>query len=178
MNRSQRHRSRYRHRRSSSSIRTIIQLNSQQESIKSNNIVIDPKILWTKKKCHKYAMFKVGQKLKVVRNLISVWTDITSFSYQQRQGISLVWCCLFLDQLQITFQVFGKDFTLCLLLGPFQLDPILSTGHDVKVSVYGKGSKYGSRKVTKMKLQLCEGHVISQVFSAVRGYVWKDKVDT
>ena len=82
MNRSQRHRSRYRHRRSSSSIRTIIQLNSQQESIKSNNIVIDPKILWTKKKCHKYAMFKVGQKLKVVRNLISVLTDITSFSYQ------------------------------------------------------------------------------------------------
>ena len=27
-----------------------------------------------------------------------------------------------------------------------------------------------------MKLALCEGHVLGQVYSAVRGYVWKDKV--
>ena len=27
-----------------------------------------------------------------------------------------------------------------------------------------------------MKLNLCEGHVLGQVYSAVRGYVWKEKV--
>ena len=27
-----------------------------------------------------------------------------------------------------------------------------------------------------MKLHLCEGHVLGQVYSAVRGYVWKEKV--
>ena len=129
-------------------------MNSQQESIKNNNDVIDPKILWTKKKCHKYAMFKVGKELKVACYFIFYNTP-ENFCFGQilhhlyvskRQGTSLLWYCLFLDQLQITFQVFGKDFTLCLLLGPFQLDPILSTSPDVKVSVYGKGSKYGGKK--------------------------------
>ena len=88
--------------------------------------------------------------------------------------------------------MFGKDFTLCLLLSPFQADQILSTGEDAKVfyfifgrtqirkhyqvSVYGKGRKYGSRRISKMKLNMCEGHVLGQVYSAVRGYVWKEKV--
>ena len=27
-----------------------------------------------------------------------------------------------------------------------------------------------------MKLNMCEGHVLGQVYSAVRGYVWKEKV--
>ena len=91
--------------------------------------------------------------------------------------------------------MFGKDFTLCLIMSPFQLDPILSGGAGVKVSsalssaliifsdncalqvsVYGQGSRYGSRPLAQMKLQYCEGHVLGQVYSAVRGYVWRDKV--
>ena len=48
--------------------------------------------------------------------------------------------------------------------------------HHKKVSIYGEGRKHGSRRINKMKLQLCEGHVLGQVYSAVRGYVWKDKV--
>ena len=44
------------------------------------------------------------------------------------------------------------------------------------MSVYGQGSRYGSRSLAQMKLQYCEGHVLGQVYSAVRGYVWKDKV--
>ena len=44
------------------------------------------------------------------------------------------------------------------------------------MSVYGQGSRYGSRPLAQMKLQYCEGHVLGQVYSAVRGYVWKDKV--
>ena len=44
------------------------------------------------------------------------------------------------------------------------------------MSVYGKGRKYGSQRISRMKLALCEGHVLGQVYSAVRGYVWKDKV--
>ena len=31
-------------------------------------------------------------------------------------------------------QVFGKDFTLCLIMSLFQLDPIMSGGAGVKVS--------------------------------------------
>ena len=46
-----------RSRRSASSIRTIIQLNNKQKSV--NIEKIDPKINWSQKKCHKYAMFKV-----------------------------------------------------------------------------------------------------------------------
>ena len=44
------------------------------------------------------------------------------------------------------------------------------------MSVYGQGSRYGSRSLAQMKLQYCEGHVLGQVYSAVRGYVWRDKV--
>ena len=44
------------------------------------------------------------------------------------------------------------------------------------MSVYGQGSRYGSRPLAQMKLQYCEGHVLGQVYSAVRGYVWRDKV--
>ena len=44
------------------------------------------------------------------------------------------------------------------------------------MSVYGQGSRYGSRPLVQMKLQYCEGHVLGQVYSAVRGYVWRDKV--
>ena len=40
-----------------SSARTIIQLDSRQEG--GNDQKVDPKEIWSKKKCHKYAMFKV-----------------------------------------------------------------------------------------------------------------------
>lgn len=74
-----------------------------------------------------------------------------------------------------TFQVFGKDLTLCLLMGKFQMDPILSAVDDVKVSVYGSGRKFGSRRIADMKLQLCGGKVVGERQSSVRGYVWRDK---
>ena len=40
-----------------SSVRTIIQLNTHQKQV--NDRKVDPKEFWSKKKCHKYAMFKV-----------------------------------------------------------------------------------------------------------------------
>ena len=53
---------------------------------------------------------------------------------------------------------------------------IFSDNCALQVSVYGQGSRYGSRPLAQMKLQYCEGHVLGQVYSAVRGYVWRDKV--
>ena len=64
-------RARHRSRRSSSSIRTIVKLNSKQEA--DNKSKWDPKILWSKKKCHKYAMFKVKSidlNFKCLRKII------------------------------------------------------------------------------------------------------------
>ena len=44
--------------------RTIVSLNNiQQEPSKED---IDPRVLWSDKKCHKYAMFKVGRYLTTV----------------------------------------------------------------------------------------------------------------
>ena len=64
---------------------------------------------------------------------------------------------------------------MCLQLGKFQKDPILSTVDDVKVSVYGSGRQFGSKLVSDMKLELSGGRVVGQMPSAVRGYVWRDK---
>ena len=57
----------------------------------------------------------------------------------------------------------------------FHLDPVLSAVEDVKVSVYGSSRKFGSRKISDMKLQLSEGEVVGQTGSSVRGYVWRGK---
>jgi len=73
------------------------------------------------------------------------------------------------------FKVFGEDFTLCLLLGNFIEDPILSQSGDLRVAVYGEQDQFRSRKLSSMYLQIAEGHVLGQVFSSVRGYVWRDK---
>ena len=74
-------------------------------------------------------------------------------------------------------QVFGHDLTLCLMMSSFHQDPILSeAGHNARVSVYSDGDKQGTRRVASMKLRRCEGEVVGQTFSAVRGYVWRDKV--
>ena len=63
-------------------------------------------------------------------------------------------------------------------MSSFHQDPILTkeAGHSARVSVYGEGDKQGTRRVASMKLRLCEGEVVGQTFSAVRGYVWRDKV--
>merc|ERR1719312_220886 len=73
------------------------------------------------------------------------------------------------------FKVFGKDFTLCVLLGDFQSDPILAHSGELSVSVYSKDKKFRSRSLSSMHLQIAEGHVLGQVYSSVRGYVWRDK---
>ncbi|XP_023346733.1 uncharacterized protein LOC111715610, partial [Eurytemora carolleeae] len=59
------------------------------------------------------------------------------------------------------FKVFGSDFQLCLVLGLFLDDSILRS--DLRVSIYGNGSEYRTRKLSSMYLQLAEGHLIGQV---------------
>ena len=60
-------------------------------------------------------------------------------------------------------EVFGKDFTLCVLLGDFQSDPILAHSGEIRVSVYSKDKKFRSRSLSSMHLQIAEGHVLGQV---------------
>ena len=60
-------------------------------------------------------------------------------------------------------QVFGEDFTLCLLLGDFLADPIFSQSEDFRVAVYGEGDHFRSRSLSSMILQVAEGHILGQV---------------
>merc|ERR1712197_249300 len=73
------------------------------------------------------------------------------------------------------FKVFREDFTLCLILGDILHDPILSDKRDIAVSVYGSKDQYRASKLSSMHLQIAEGHVLGQVHSSVRGYVWRGK---
>ena len=71
--------------------------------------------------------------------------------------------CSIVSTKMFDFQVFGKDFTLCLLLGNFLSDPILAHSGDLKVSVYGPSAHFRSRRLSSMYLQIAEGHVLGQV---------------
>ena len=63
----------------------------------------------------------------------------------------------------ILFEVFGEDFTLCVLLGDFLSDPILAHSGELRVSVYGPEKQFRSRSLSTMHLQIAEGHVLGQV---------------
>ena len=64
--------------------------------------------------------------------------------------------------------MFHEDFTLCLILGDIQDDPILSQTSHITVSVYGPKAQFRSSKLSSMHLQIAEGHVLGQVISKLR----------
>ena len=63
----------------------------------------------------------------------------------------------------LSFQVFREDFTLCLMLGDFLSDPILSDSPDLTLSIYGDQDQFRTARLSAMHLHLAEGHVLGQV---------------
>ena len=63
----------------------------------------------------------------------------------------------------LSFQVFRQDFTLCLMLGDFLSDPILSDSPDLTLSIYGDKHQFRTTRLSSMHLHLAEGHVLGQV---------------
>ena len=69
----------------------------------------------------------------------------------------------------LSFQVFREDFTLCLMLGDFLSDPILSDSPDLTLSIYGASDQFRTARLSAMHLHLAEGHVLGQVSASLRG---------
>ena len=69
----------------------------------------------------------------------------------------------------LSFQVFREDFTLCLMLGDFLSDPILSDSPDLTLSIYGDSDQFRTARLSAMHLHLAEGHVLGQVSASLRG---------
>ena len=70
---------------------------------------------------------------------------------------------MFIHNAFFIIQVFGEDFTICLLLGDFLADPMFSQSEDLRVAVYGEGDHFRSRSLSSMFLQVAEGHILGQV---------------
>ena len=68
----------------------------------------------------------------------------------------------------LSFQVFREDFTLCLMLGDFLSDPILSDSPDLTLSIYGDSDQFRTARLSAMHLHLAEGHVLGQVSASLR----------
>ena len=56
----------------------------------------------------------------------------------------------------LSFQVFREDFTLCLMLGDFLSDPILSDSPDLSLSIYGDKAQFRTAKLSSLHLHLAE----------------------